>query len=1287
MRKESCWANRYSILSEEECTLNSNKTNPISSELMPENSPSRDTNPKGTKYFVRTIGRMSKEIWLDTELQTVDTCDKLMTRALLDSGATGLFVNKRFVEENRLNARRLKPAIPVYNVDGTLNEGGSITHEIDFIVRFKDHTERATFEVCELGKTNVILGDAWLHKHNPEIDWRTGEISMTRCPRECRVKKNVQARERRARRLQEKNLEKDTPTINAKQDEPFQPDKGDRLFMVRLLPKRDIYAVIPPSVSAQLTEGARRSQLQALNDSRIPVWCQEFKQVFAKESFDQLPPRKPWDHAVELKPGSEPVSHKIYPLSQPEQEELDKFLEENLRTGRIRPSKSPMAAPVFFVKKKDGSLRLVQDYRKLNDMTIKNRYPLPLISELINKLKGARFFTKLDVRWGYNNVRIKEGDEWKAAFRTNRGLFEPLVMFFGLTNSPATFQTMMDELFRDLIHQGKVVIYIDDILIFTRTREEHRQIVKQVLQILKDNNLYLKPEKCVFEQTEVEFLGLVVSEDSVKVDPVKVEGVKKWPTPTNVKELQSFLGFTNFYRRFIEDFSHVAAPLHKLTNKEVTWSWGSAEQEAFEEIKNKLISAPVLMIPQDDGLLKVEADASNFATGAVISQMGSDNKWHPLGFMSKSLNETERNYDIYDREMLAVIRALGEWRHLLEGATQPFEIWTDHRNLEYFKTAQKLNRRQARWSLFLTRFSFTLHHRPGKYSGKPDALSRRAGHERGENDNDGVTLLKPEFFKINANKRGHAVITGAERSLLRKIRESKEFDEPVVKAAEELKKSAGDRIIGDEWAEEQGLILFKGKVYVPKDLELRTEIIKLHHDSPIAGHPGRWKTAELVSRNYWWPGLHRSIVAYIKDCDECNQTKTFPSRPIGKLTPTEIPSKPWQIITIDFITKLPEGQGYDSIMVVIDRFSKMGHFIPIQESITSEGVAKLFRDHIWRLHGLPEKIISDRGTQFVSKFMRELNRLLGIKTSASTAYHPQTDGQTERVNQEIEQYLRLFVNDHQDNWMDWLPTCEFSYNNRIHSSTHFSPFMINNGMNPRLGTEPVTETKLQAVEDFITRMNKVREETESALKHAAEDMKRFYDINHGDDIEYNVGDQVWLNAEKIKTGRPSKKLDVKRLGPYRISEKVGNNAYRLKLPANMRIHPVFHASRLMPYTGSKQRAPPGPTIVDGNDEWDVEKIMDSRVKDGQLEYLVHWEGYPHEEDTWEPVDNVLPNSKKLVNEFHRRNPSAPRRISKMDFDALAFRPYANYTEFTDDELERIQRDILASKDGCQRSPI
>jgi len=401
-------------------------------------------------------------------------------------------------------------------------------------------------------------------------------------------------------------------------------ERGDRLFITRILSEpatEDLRAT--STISQKLAEGARRASETRKGLLTLPDCAKGFESVFAKKDFDILPEHRQWDHAIELIPGSEPKSSKVYPLSLVEQKELDSFLEENLRTGRIRPSKSSMAAPVFFIKKKDGSLRLVQDYHVLNSIMVKNKYPLLLIPELVSQLRGARYFTKLDVCWGFNNVRIKPGDEWKAAFWTNRGLFEPLVMFFGMTNSPATFQTMMNNIFRDLIAEGIMVVYLDNILIFTRTEEEHAKAIRRILQVLQEHKLFLRPEKYEFCKERIEYLGLVISENEVSMDPVKVTGVREWPTPENKTDVQAFLGFVNFYRRFIQDFSAKARLLFNLTRSEQVWTWNGKEQTAFEDLKTAVTTAPVLMSPQDSEPFRVEADSSDFATGAVLSQQST----------------------------------------------------------------------------------------------------------------------------------------------------------------------------------------------------------------------------------------------------------------------------------------------------------------------------------------------------------------------------------------------------------------------------------------------------------------------------------------------------------------------------------------------------------------------------------------------------------------------------------------------------------------------------------------
>jgi len=360
---------------------------------------------------------------------------------------------------------------------------------------------------------------------------------------------------------------------------------------------------------------------------------------------------------------------------------------------------------------------------------------------------------------------------------------------------------------------------------------------------------------------------------------------------------------------------------------------------------------------------RIEADSSDFATGAVLSQQSTtDGKWHPVAFYSKSLSSVERNYEIHDKEMLAIIRALEEWRHFLEGATHLVEIWTDHKNLEYFMTAKKLNRRQARWSLHLARFDFLLYHCPGRTMGKPDALSRRADHGNGASNNENVVLLRPEFLAVRALEG--VELTGVEQKILSNIRKGNrngDQEEPIAKAARELQRSANRTVHSLEWSNIDGLLWFRGKIYVPQSPDLRRQIVALCHDTHIAGHPGRWKTLELVSRNYWWPQMSRYIGQYVSTCDLCLWTKPWRHSPVGELQPLSVPDARWNTLSVDFVVELPESSGHDAVMTVVDSVSKRVHFVPTHTTVTAEGAARLFLHHVWKLHGLPKRVVSNRG--------------------------------------------------------------------------------------------------------------------------------------------------------------------------------------------------------------------------------------------------------------------------------------------------------------------------------------
>ena len=609
--------------------------------------------------------------------------------ALIDSGCTITAIDQGYVKKHNLPIGQLDEPLRAYLSDGTESKAGLITDYVDLQMVIGQHSEKVQFLVLDLARTNIFLGYDWLKKHNPEIDWVKQEIGFTRCLTACGKAHTVKT-------------SADATVIWSKPE-------WFRAYATK---------------STLLAQKATEAKPEETFEEQVPKHYHEFKDVFEPTLFDELPERKPWDHAINLKPDAPDSLHcKLYPLSLDERRKLDEFLEENLRTGRIRPSKSPYASPFFFVAKKDAKeLRPVQDYRKLNEHTIADKYPLPLISDIVNQLSDAKYFTKLDMRWGFNNVRIKEGDEHKAAFLTPRGLFEPTVMFFGLKNSPPTFQRLMNHVFRQEIREGWLLVYMDDVLIYAKSLEQCQERTKRVLQIFRENNLFLKPKKCVFDVTSVPYLGLIIEQGKIRMDPIKTEAITSWPIPTEKKHLQSFLGFMNFYRRFIKAFAKIAQPLNKLTGK-VEWSWTDEQQNAFDKLKRLISSEPILVLPNEKGRFMIECDASDFATGAILSQEQEDGTYKPIAFISHSMTAAERNYDVHDKELLAIVRCFKEWRAFLLGYSLRIDIYSDHQNLTYFRQPQDLTRRQARWITFLQDYDFRILHRKGSLNKKADILS------------------------------------------------------------------------------------------------------------------------------------------------------------------------------------------------------------------------------------------------------------------------------------------------------------------------------------------------------------------------------------------------------------------------------------------------------------------------------------------------------------------------------------------------------------------------------------
>jgi len=904
------------------------------------------------------------------------------------------------------------------------------------------------------------------------------------------------------------------------------------------------------------------------------------------------------------------------------------------------------------------------DYRGLNSITIPNRYPLPLMQELQDRVQGAQWFTKMDLKNGFNLIRIREGDEWKTAFRTRYGLYEFQVMPFGLTNAPSTFQDMMNHVLSDLLDIG-VLAYMDDILVYAGTKSEQDRLVKEVLQRLQDKGLAVSPEKCVWQAQEVEFLGYVIGREGIKMSNDKVQTVLDWKVPKSITEVQSFLGFANFYRRFIQDYSKIARPLTELTKKTEKWEWNYEAGRAFEELKQRFTSAPILSHFDAQKPVIIETDASDFAIGAVLSQRDNEGRLHPVAFHSRKFQPAEINYEIHDKELLAVVDAFKHWRRYCEGAAHQIQVLSDHQNLEYFTTTKVLNRQQARWAQELAGIDFRIYYRPGAQNGKPDALSRHPEFrpEKGGIENQPIKTVLQE--KNLADRRNQSFICSSARlaslparkwkeEFLEKIREEGKKDEEYKRtmegeaASEEL--TPGDRKARDI-KEEKGVLYRKGSLWVPQGLIQR--VLESEHDTKVAGHMGQDKTIELIRRNFWWPKMNERIIDFVRSCPECQQNKASPHQPYGLSSPLELPYTPWQSIAMDFITELPCSEGCDQLWVIIDRFTKMAHFTPLKEKSAAD-LIKIFAREIWRFHGLPTDIVSDRDSRFTSETWKGFLELLGIRPRMSMAFHPQTDGQTERLNQTIEAYLRSFVAKEQDNWAALLPMAEFAYNNSVTVGNGMTPFFANYGYHPAAIDPPREEPLNPASTVYAHWMQTIHEDARQGIEEAQERMRRYADPTRKKPPAYQVGDLVMLNGRNIRTRRPTKKLDHKNHGPFQVEKIVSPLAVRLTLPRRWKIHNVFHVSLLEPYQTSEHRAAPDPSQVlreaddiEQSEEYDVEEIMSSvehgRGNNKRILYLVKWLDYPERKDwTKEPFDNFSVGGLEKLREFHRRNPDAPR---------------------------------------------
>ncbi|GJX59334.1 hypothetical protein Tco_0290724 [Tanacetum coccineum] len=940
-----------------------------------------------------------------------------------------------------------------------------------------------------------------------------------------------------------------------------------------------------------------KSEKKRLED--VPI-VRDFPEVFP-EDLPGLPPTRQVEFQIDLVPGAAPVARAPYRLAPSEMKELSEQLKELSDKGLIRPSSSPWGAPVLFVKKKDGSFRMCIDYRELNKLTVKNRYPLPRIDDLFDQLQGSSVYSKIDLRSGYHQLRVREEDISKTAFRTRYRHYEFQVMPFGLTNAPAVFMDLMDRVCKPYLDKF-VIIFIDDILIYSKNKKEHEEHLKLILELLKKEELYAKFSKCEFWIPKVQFLGHVIDSKGIHVDPTKIESVKDWASPKTPTEIRQFLGLAGYYRRFIEGFSKIAKPMTKLTQKKVKFVWGDKQEAAFQLLKQKLCSAPILALPEGSEDFIAYCDASKKGLGAVLMQ-----REKVISYASRQLKIHEKNYTTHDLELGAVVFALKIWRHYLYGTK--CTVFTDHKSLQHILDQKELNMRQRRWLELLSDYDCDIRYHPGKANVVADALSRK--------EREPPLRVRALVMTISLDLPKQILNAQTEARKPENIK-NEDVGGMLVENAKNPEAIRTEKLE----PRADGTLCLNGRSWLPCYGDLRTVIMHESHKSKYSIHPGSDKMYQDMKKLYWWPNMKADIATYVSKCLTCAKVKAEHQRPSGLLVQPKIPEWKWDNITMDFVTKLPKSsQGYDTIWVIVDRLTKSAIFTPMRETDPLDKLARMYLKEVVTRHGIPVSIICDRDPRFASNFWRSLQNALGTNLDMSTAYHPQTDGQSERTIQTLEDMLRA---------------CAIDFGKALYGRKCHSPVCWTEvGEAQILGPELIQETTEKIIQ-IKQRMQAARDRQKSYA-----DLKR-------KPMEFQVGDKVMLKVSPwkgvVRFGKRGK-LNPRYVGPFKVLEKVGEVAYKLELPEELsRVHNTFHVSNLKKCHADEPLAVPLDGLHLDDKLHFVEEPLEivgrevKRLKRSRIPLVkVRWNSKRGPEFTWEREDQF---KKKYPHLFTKTAPSS-----------------------------------------------
>lgn len=996
-----------------------------------------------------------------------------------------------------------------------------------------------------------------------------------------------------------------------------------------------------------LAEEQRAQLTQLLHDNR---------DVFAFTD-DELGHTSLVQHHIDTG-NAQPVRQQPYRVSPKVRDCIDEHVEKMLEQGIIQPSVSPWAAPVVLVKKKDGSERFCVDYRKLNSVTRRDSHPIPHVQDTLDCLHGTCYFSCMDLRSGYWQVEVDDESKPKTAFATHSGLFEFRKMPFGLANAPSTFQRLMHAVLRGL-HYEICLVYLDDIIIFSRTFEDHLAHLNDVFSRLRSANVRLKPSKCSFARSSVEYLGHVVSRDGITPDPSKIRAVKEFPVPRCTRDVRSFLGLANYYRRFIRNFATIASPLNQLTHKNTRFNWTAACDNAFHELKSSLISAPILAYPDFSLPFELHTDASSTGIGYALCQTQAGLN-RAIAYGGRDLNAAERNYSTTEREALAIVEAIKKFRNYLYD--RKFTIYTDHHALRWLMSIKDPNGRLARWALLIQQYDFTIVYKAGKLNSDADALSRRSYAEI-------PTLNAYDFAGVPIERIRQLQHDDAELADLIAYLETSELPTNQNRARSFLLQ--GDKFYLDE----NGLLFCLwtpskrrrydvcSQLVIPD--ALKHEILVWAHDDITAGHLGPQKTYGKIRTRYYWRNMFRDIERWCKSCVDCAMKKSPRNRHKAPLLPIPVENA-FDRVAVDCLGPFPVSNAGNRYVVVFTEYLTRWPEAFAVPNIDAHTIASLLIDNILARHGAPRTLLSDRGTNFLSALVRAVCDLLNTKKVNTTAYHPQTDGMVERFNHTLCQSVSMYVSRDQKDWDTHLPAVLFGYRVSPHDTTGESPFYLLYGREPRL---PVDVSllppcnKSNSISEHRARIVQTLEEAHAIardnIQRAQQNMKEIHDRS-AQEPKFMVGDRVWVYTPKTKKGL-SRKLMHHWHGPFRIVEKCSPVHFKLRTCDNRLVSVTVHTNRMKPYydpDSRPQNAPntdmstelaipadelpedsfPKPSVIvqptatqsipsasstPTETVYNIEKIVKQRTRKGKKQCLVKWEGYSAKHNSWVDETDIV----------------------------------------------------------------